>query len=384
MKSLSFWKIKIGILGGGQLARMLVLKGTSMGFLMYVLSEKKTDPAAEVTQNWIQGNPLKTSDLKKFLPKVDLLTFENEFLDLNTLSVLGQKFKIPIFPKSHIMSQLQDRWEQKNLFLQSKLPTLPVTLLKNKKEAKTFFQNLKFSKDIVLKKRRAGYDGYGTFMFSKVAQKESNFFKNLDFIFEKTKEGFIAEEKISFQRELAFSVARNQSGEMAFLPLVETYQENACCIWVKGPVTQKQKFLNLKRKIKLFLNQIHYEGIIAFELFEKNSNLLINEVAPRVHNSAHYSQSALLEDQFSLHLKAILNQPLKNPKLLTKGFAMLNLLGTKEKTPMNWSFPPHVHFHWYGKKENRKGRKMGHINALDQTPNQALNHLLNLKKQFKL
>ena len=131
------------------------------------------------------------------------------------------------------------------------------------------------------------------------------------------------------------------------------------------------------------MNEIHYEGVMAFELFEtKQGTLLVNEIAPRVHNSGHYSLDALSEDQFSLHIKAVLNMELVAPVKISGGFAMLNLLG--EKASSQWLPPAGTRLHWYGKMESRPGRKMGHLNNLDSTANKALSTLLNFKsKSFR-
>ena len=182
---------------------------------------------------------------------------------------------------------------------------------------------------------------------------------------------FIAEPFLPFQRELAISAARNGK-ETVFTPLVETFQENSRCLWVRGPVFHKEES-GLKRKIVQFLDAVNYRGLIAFELFDMGDRLLVNETAPRVHNSGHYSLNGLSEDQFTLHLKAILGFPLQTPKAFC-GFAMLNLLGgrrDKQKPGLK-----QFHFHWYGKEDIRPGRKMGHVTALAESPEKALEKLI--------
>lgn len=378
-------QFKFGILGGGQLARLLCLKGHEMGLKMFVLSENKKDPAAQVTQNWIQGSPYKEKSLKAFLSQVDSASFENEFLNADHLQTLSQKLKTPLAPRPSLMGKLQDRLEQKKQLIKAGLSTPSFLLCKNKEDKKMAFQKKK-SEGLVFKKRRSGYDGHGTFIFpphsfNKFRSQSQN--NKMKFLFQSEDEEFIVEDFVPFKRELALSVARNRKGQMVFLPLVESYQERACCLWVKGPI-QHSKLVFLKRKIKRFLNKISYQGVMAFELFDLGTDLLVNEIAPRVHNSAHYSLNALSEDQFTLHLKACLNLPLKRPFPLSPGFAMLNLLG-KKKTNPSWEFPSDdIFLHWYGKSENRTGRKMGHLNALASHPTKALLKLLKIKKNFSL
>lgn len=364
------------------MARMLCLKGHEMGLKMFVLSESREDPAAQVTSHWCQGSPYKKKDLRSFLSLVNLASFESEFLDADQLGRLQKELRTPIFPDPSIMAKLQDRFEQKKLLQKAGLPVSPFWLCHNKEEGRNFCKNKK-DQAFVFKKRRSGYDGYGTFIFppSTLSLPLWKKYKKIDSLFSLTSQGFIVEDFVSFKRELALSVVRNRAGQVVFLPLVESYQEKACCLWVKGPV-QHPKLSRLKNKIRKFLHQIRYQGIMAFELFDMGSRLLVNEIAPRVHNSAHYSLNALTEDQFTFHLKASLNLTLEKSRLLQPGFAMLNLLGNGRKN-FSWNFPLEgISWHWYGKSENRRGRKMGHMNALGSTPNRALLKLLKVKNEL--
>ena len=380
----SWSQFKFGILGGGQLARLLCLKGHEMGIKMFVLSEKKDDPAAQVTPYWVKGSPYREKGLRVFLSQVDLVSFENEFLDTDQLQALSRKLKTPLSPRPSLMGKLQDRFEQKKLLKESGLSTSDFLLCKSKEEKEKTLEKKKRG-GLVFKKKRSGYDGQGTFIFPPLSSKNPSLEwqrKKRHFL-QSQKEDCLAEDFVFFKRELALSVARNASGDVVFLPLVQSHQEKACCVWVKGPI-QHPKLFSLKKKIQSFLKDLSYQGMMAFELFDLGKDLLVNEIAPRVHNSAHYSSNALSEDQFTLHLKACLNLPLKTPRSLASGFAMLNLLGGKKKKP-TWTFPSEeVFLHWYGKSENRPGRKMGHLNALASRPTQALVKLIKAKKHFSL
>ena len=367
--------LKIGLLGSGQLARMLALQAHAMGLVPYVYGGSSDDPAAQVTAFYTPGDLKDPKKLEEFLRKVDIATFESEFMDGALLKALSEKTQTPIYPKPEVMERLQDRLSQKTLLEKNKLPsspflkvsTLPELEAAQKKFAKTGF---------VLKKRKFGYDGYGTFLVRNTKELE-----NVKTLLEKTPEGFIAEAFVKFKRELAISAVRNKKGEVAFLPLVESFQKDSRCFWVKGPVTHP-KLNALKTKIKKFLNSIDYVGIIAFELFDAKS-LLINEIAPRVHNSAHYSLDGLNKDQFELHLEAILNRKLKDPTPINKAFAMVNLLGSHNNPPQ-WTELSQGRMHWYGKKENRPGRKMGHINFISTSPAKALETALKTLKEIDL
>ena len=364
-------KVKLGILGGGQLARMMALKCHEIGIKPYVLSSHPQDPAAQVTSHFVQGNPNTKRDLTSFLNKVDLAVFENEFLDPTLLHTASIASDTPVHPKPKIMNLLQDRLNQKDLLKKYKIPTAHFIKVHSPKQIKDLVSL--FPKGMVLKKRNQGYDGYGTLIVKDIAKDD------IAKQFIDKNSNLIAEELIPFKKELALILVRNRKEQIVELPLVETYQEEARCLWVKGPCRHSKKD-SLVRKLKKMLNQISYDGVMAFELFETKQGLLVNEIAPRVHNSGHYSMDALSEDQFTLHIKAVLNMDIKSPTKLSGGFAMLNLLG--QKTPNQWLPPAGTTLHWYGKMQNWPGRKMGHLNSLNSTSTKALTTLLNFKKKF--
>ena len=353
---------------------MMALKSHEMGIKPYILSAHPHDPAAQISSYFTQGNLDSKKDLKKFLSKVDLAIFENEFLDPALLHDASIASNTPVHPKPKIMHLLQDRLNQKKLLKKYKIPTARFIEIHSHKQIHTL-PNF-FPKGAVLKKRHQGYDGYGTLIVKNIKDDK----KIKEFLNKKPQ--VIVEEYIPFKKELAIILVRNRKKQIIELPLVETHQEKACCVWVKGPCRHQKKD-PLVKKLKTMMNEIHYEGVMAFELFEtKQGTLLVNEIAPRVHNSGHYSLDALSEDQFSLHIKAVLNMELVAPVKISGGFAMLNLLG--EKASSQWLPPAGTRLHWYGKMESRPGRKMGHLNNLDSTANKALSTLLNFKsKSFR-
>ena len=362
---------KIGILGGGQLARMMALKAHSLGLRPFILSESKDDPSAGVTRFWTQGNLDSLKDLKKFLKKTDLVTFENEFVNTKLLAKAMSEAKTPVLPHPQVIQKIQDRWTQKKLLSRHKIPTSPFVKIDNKAQLfKAFHQ---FNQKIVLKKRRFGYDGGGTF----IIKNKKDLKKIMPLV---QKDVFIGEEYIPFQKEWAVILAVHKNADPVSLPLVETVQKNFRCYLVKGPVkdSRADKFIT---QLKTFVKKIKYDGVIAFELFLKSGEIFVNEIAPRVHNSGHYSLDALSKDQFTLHLEAVLKQPLGSPRLLYNNFAMLNLLGKTENTSA-WKKIPDVFLHDYDKKEKRKGRKMGHLNAGARSSQEALFRLMKAKKYF--
>ncbi len=369
--------IKIGILGGGQLARMLLLKSHEMGLNVFVLSSNKTDPAAQVTSQWIQGNPFEYSDLKSFFKTVDLVTFESEFVDADLISKASQDLNVKFSPSLDILKVLQNRKTQKACFKKYGLDTAPFMELDISLSFEAICKNLN-SGSFVIKKCFGGYDGYGTW----VIRNDSQWDKFLKSDYDKNTE-YLAEAFIRFKRELAMTFARSSGGDIVHFPMVESHQENSRCLWVKGPLSHK-KIPGFVKSVTSMLNRMDYVGDIAFELFENPSEqFIVNEIAPRVHNSTHYSLNGFNIDQFSLHLKAICGDKLNSPKTGWGGFAMYNLLGTGDSS-LALDTQLDVQLHWYGKSKNNLGRKMGHINTQGINPEAALERLKKARKEIKL
>lgn len=362
----------MGLLGGGQLARMLALKGHEMGLSMRVLCPSADEPGARVAIH-VAGDPNREADVLRFAKGVDVLALESEFHSGEMLERVHTVSGTPLRPAPLLIRQLQDRLPQKSLLQSFGVPTAEFLPVSTSGELKTAAKH--FGGRFVLKKRHGGYDGYGTFVM-KTAKDLTN--PRVDFV----KDRFIAEAFVPFKRELALQVARNPRGQTVFFPLVETHQVDNRLDWLRGPVAHP-KLTALKQRISLFLKKIDYVGLIAFELFDTGRELLVNEIAPRVHNSGHASLEALNIDQFSQHLRAILDLDLIEPAPLAKGFAMVNLIGAGADTP---TFPANLtgHLHWYGKRESRAGRKMGHLTLCGPSADACLKQLLRERKGFKL
>ncbi len=362
---------KIGILGGGQLAQMMVLKSHELGFETFILSQKKNDPAALACHNHIIGQFNKISDVKKIVEKVDVLTFESEFVSSDVLLWLDQNYKKKVFPNPKLMSHLADRLFQKKTLKKFNLP---------QSDFFDFYGYEEFLKKsvsrklpLVLKKRKEGYDGKGTYIVKSLSEKKLKTF------IESSTEGFIAEDFIPFKRELAITFSRTSGHTVHVFPVVETKQTDYRCDWVKGPIAHP-KIKSFITKVKEFLNKNNYIGVIAFELFDTEKDILINEIAPRVHNSSHYTMNACEHGQFEAHLRAILRIKELNPKPVVKAFAMANLIGNG-KSSFKLKTPEQGHLHWYNKSENVKGRKMGHINTYGSTPEKALQLALQMREK---
>lgn len=361
---------RFGILGGGQLARMLCQSGAQMGCEMHVFSESSTDPAAQVTAFHHQGSAPNTQALKTFLQQVEMATFESEFMDADLLTALAQETGTTIYPQPSLMRLLQDRLTQKQLLEQALIPTAPFLSVQTEDDFQ--LARKQFLKGFVLKKRRFGYDGKGTFVVRERAT----------FDFQPDPFHYIAESFVPFRREMAAIFFRNSNGDICEFPLVETKQEHSRCLWVMGPM-EHRAWPQLARRLRRWLDQIQLVGSMAFELFDWQDQLWVNEIAPRVHNSAHYSQDALSASQFHCHLAACLNMDLPSTVMCKSNFAMYNVLATGAPR-IGWNLSGDTALHWYGKKENPKGRKMGHINVLGTTPRRALATATKLRKSVRV
>jgi 5-(carboxyamino)imidazole ribonucleotide synthase len=359
---------KIGILGGGQLARMLALAAHPLGLQIHVLSQSSDDPAAKVTRYWQQGG---VEELASFSQDLEALTFESEFFNVESIRKMQIPKKCYIFPNLKCMGLFQDRLSQKNTLLKFDIPTSrfrPVNQLAEIEEI-----NQEGLHKIVLKKRMGGYDGNGTFILHQMSALQ---IASLDF-----QQGFIAEKWIPFKRECAVMAFRSRDGSCLHYPLVEVKSQNRRCDLVWGP-THHPQFKKMMKKIFNMMKKLDYVGALGIEFFDTGKELLVNELAPRVHNTGHYSQQALQQDQFTLHLLCGLGRKLEKVTFNSNFFAMKNLIGSKNNTPhLNSEIP---HLHWYGKNENRIGRKMGHINAIGNSRQQVLKTLEQNRKKIQL
>lgn len=371
--------LKLGILGGGQLARMLALAAYPYGILPQIYATKKNEPAAQVSPYFFQGDPKDPVALQAFLENCDVVTFESEFLDAELLARLSEKTSTPIYPRPQLMGKLQDRLTQKQLLDRYRIPTAPYSEIERWADLQTMKS---FGSRIVVKQRRFGYDGYGTFFVSPDIDKE-----DWSLIEQKTQEGFIGEKMIPFRRELALLMARDQFGQILDFPLVESKQTRARCDWVMGPLRHPQE-ASLRKALKRMLIKENYIGLIAFELFDTGKQLLVNEIAPRVHNSGHYSLDALSLNQFEAHVLAVSGYKLPSSTKVLAPFAMVNLLGESTEEP-EWLAQigdpkTFLKFHWYGKDENRPDRKMGHINAIASKAKDALKAALKARRKVRI
>lgn len=364
----------VGIIGGGQLAWMLALAAFRMGLRPLVLAESSEAPAAQIVPQAIFGKPQDPVALRCFMSQVRLITIENEFLDCPLLRKFSSDFNIEFHPRLDVLEILQDKVKQKQLLEKLEIPSARWEILDSNQSLDSQIPPIldHFGNSCVLKWSRWGYDGKGVLVLEK---NKDSLSKVEEFCSEakKRKSLVFVEEKIQFKRELALIAVRSKRDEFASYPLVISEQKNGICNRVYGPATsfgvdsRKQKLA--QEYAHRIANDLGFTGTFGIEFFEnEKSEILVNEIAPRVHNSGHYTQNACSTDQFENHWRAILGLPLGRVDSKA-GFAMQNYLGVEGFTFQSdqlTSLPisgPRTHLHWYGKKVLSPQRKLGHMNG---------------------
>ena len=344
----------VGILGGGQLARMLSMAGSRLGFHMHVFDPIPDAPAVEVSSSTTVASYDDEISLKRFASEVDVITFEFENIPVETINFLASH--CPVFPNCKSLEISQDRFKEK-VFLQSLgLHTAPYALIKTNEG---FVEAInKIGIPSVLKTCRFGYDGKGQKLIKD--RKELIEYNQLNGSIP-----YILESFIPFAKELSVIISRGQSGEVVCFDPVENIHRDGILRTSEVPAkissnTNIEAIL-LAGKI---VNELNYVGVMGVEFFVKKDNtLLVNEIAPRVHNSGHWTQNACLTDQFEQHIRAITGWPLGDGKRFADA-KMINLIGYEIDKAVGYT---NSAVHIYGKSEVRKNRKMGHINLLNPT-----------------
>lgn len=371
----------IGILGSGQLAKMLSEAARGMGIQTSVLAQNSTDPAVSVADQSVLGNWEIPGDLTRFVSGKERVIFENEFVPEKSFRTAGFESESELFePRLSLLYRLQDKWQQKLVLNELRIPTSDAQLLRADFSEFTELDSRYGKGGWVLKWTRMGYDGKGTFLKSEDHSAAAKFIEAA-----RAKSAAVyAEKKVSFVRELAMLYARNRDGDFLHFPLVISEQRAGICFEVIGPATAFGVSKDLEARAadygKRLGDRLGLTGAYAIEFFEAaptekdlsaggdSRGLWVNEIAPRVHNSAHYSQDAASFSQFHAHLAMALGRwkgkAVKAPT--TKPFfGMLNLIGSASVSPAPKALLPKdtklVH-HDYGKQELRPGRKMAHLN----------------------
>ena len=338
----------IGVLGAGQLARMLALAGIPLGFKFLYVDPSHSSPASLLGEQIVAPFEDATA-LQKLAESSDLITYEFENIPVSVVRKLAQTRSV--YPPPKALESSQDRLLEKQFFKQHGIATAPFYPVDDLPSLEQVLTVLKLP--LILKTRRLGYDGKGQFLV-KSLEDAITAFKKLG------QKGIIAEGFVQFDRELSCIAVRGIDGATFFYPLVENFHHQGILRLSLAPALVHNTDLNLQASAQVgrILQALDYVGILAVEFFEKEGKLIANEMAPRVHNSGHWTIEGAETSQFENHIRAVAGLPLGDPK--PRGFsAMINLIGFMPDATKVLKIPG-AHLHDYG-KEPRAGRKLGHL-----------------------
>lgn len=360
---------KLGILGGGQLGKMLLFDTRKFDIQTYVLDPSEEAPCKIACNKFFKGDLMDFDTVYNFGKQVDVLTFEIELVNLEALEKL-EKEGTKVYPSPKTLKLIQNKGIQKTFYIENKIPTAPSKTFKNLKSLIVEIVESKLEMPFVWKCTEFGYDGNGV-----------KIIKNLQDVENLPNVECIAEEMVEFKNELAVIVCRNPFGEIKTYPVVEMefHPEANQVEYVICPARIDDKVAAKARTIALDVSEkFNHVGLLAVEMFQTfDDEILVNEVAPRPHNSGHYSIEASYTSQFENHLRAILDLPLGNTDSKVAGI-MVNLVGSEgfsgdvvyeniEKI-LGWDgVTPHI----YGKKQTRPFRKMGHVTIVNEDIDKA-------------
>lgn len=338
----------IGVLGAGQLARMLAIAGIPLGFKFLFLDPSPSSPASLLGEQIVA--PFEDAlALQKLADSSDLITYEFENIPVSVVTKLAQTRSV--FPPPKALESSQDRLLEKQFFNHHGIATAPFYPVDDLPSLQLAIAVLKLP--LILKTRRLGYDGKGQFLV-KSPDDAVTAFNQLG------QKNIIAEGLVQFDRELSCIAVRSADGATFFYPLVENFHHQGILRLSLAPALVHNSDLNLQASAQVgrILQALDYVGILAVEFFEKEGKLIANEMAPRVHNSGHWTIEGAEVSQFENHIRAVAGLPLGDPK--PRGFsAMINLIGSMPDATKVLQIPG-AHLHDYG-KEPRSGRKLGHL-----------------------
>ena len=373
---------KLGILGGGQLGKMLLQVTSRLSIKTNILDPSKDSPCKNLCNEFEIGNLMDFDSVYQFGKKCDLVTFEIEHVNTEALEKLESE-GTKVYPSSKTLKIIQNKNLQKQFFIDNNIPTSDFWYFKSPKDFKNSFHKNQISFPCVWKKTKFGYDGYGVKIIKSIKQID-----NLP------NEEFIIEEFIPFEKELATTIVRNYSGDIQIFPLVQMdfNKESNQVEYVVCPAQVNREIKDLANALAMKVSKsFKHVGLLAIEMFlTKDNKILINEVAPRPHNSAHYSIEACENSQFQQHINSILDLKLGSCKSNNNAI-MVNLVGEK-----GYSGPvfyqgiekameqSNVSVHIYGKSNTKPNRKMGHITVTDENLKNGLKKAKSIKNLIKV
>ena len=372
---------RVGIIGGGQLGKMLLSECNKMDIKTSVLDPSENSPCRNITDKFILGDFNDFDVVYNFGKECDIITFEIEHINVKALEILESEGKM-VYPKSKTLKIIQDKNTQKSFFVDNDIPTSNFRFFKSLHEFKNSITNKEVLFPCVWKKTKFGYDGFGV-----------KILKTPEDINTLPESEMIIEDLVSFEKELSVIVARNSDKEVSCFETVEMEfnSDSNQVEFVISPANISEEVNNKAKELAIKLaKSLDLVGVLAVEMFMSKDQILVNEIAPRPHNSGHFSIEACSSSQYQQHLRAVLNMHLGNTK--HKGCAiMINLVGEE-----NYSGKVYyenidsifkvssANIHIYGKEETRPNRKMGHVTIICDKFEDAYEKAKFIKKTIKV
>lgn len=361
---------RVGVIGGGQLARMMTPPAINLGLEIKVLAE--ADGSSAQLASTMVGDYTQLEVVREFAKTVDVITFDHEHVPLAVLEAL-ESAGVNVQPPSQALAFAQNKLQMRKKLGELNLPMPAWAEIQTAEALEDFIaQNGGVA---ILKTPIGGYDGKGVRVVRSAAD-AADWLQNLA----QYGGSLLAEEKVDFVRELAQLSARRPSGEFKSWPLVETIQENGVCsvVMAPAPLVSKATLQKTAEIAKTIANSLGVTGVLAVEMFEaRDGRILINELAMRPHNSGHFSIEGSVTSQFEQHIRAVLDMPLGSTEARAEHAVMVNLLGVDEKNDFVHVLDraleahPDAKIHTYGKTA-RAGRKMGHVTVVSDSAERAL------------
>ncbi|QQS19435.1 5-(carboxyamino)imidazole ribonucleotide synthase [Candidatus Saccharibacteria bacterium] len=348
----------IGIVGGGQLGRMLTLAAKPLGFEIVVVDPGKHCPAEQVGARQIVANLYDERALEQLATESNYITVEIEHLDADALAKLEQN-GATINPSPSTIRLIQDKYAQKQFLQDNKVPLAPFAEITGESSARDALKQ--FGGCMIVKTRHGAYDGRGNMVVRSEADLDQAL-KNF------AGKALYAEGLVDFESELAVMVARDMQGNVALYPIVQTIHKRNICTEVLVPAPVSAEIMKQAEAVaRQVAGLLSGAGTFGIELFlTRDGEVLVNEIAPRVHNSGHYTTEACRTSQFEQHIRAIAGLPLGDTSLVVAAAVMINILGERDGETQVKGTPdvlaiPGASIHLYGKSPTKIDRKMGHI-----------------------
>jgi len=372
----------IGILGGGQLGKMTLEVSNKWGIKIYILDPDENCPSKSLCTKFFQGDLMDFDTVYNFGKEVDLITIEIENINIEALEKLKKERKT-VYPQPEILKIIQDKSLQKDFYLRNKIPSTPFKKCNSKEEIQNFISNGDRSYPFIWKSSKMGYDGYGVKLI-----KDNNSIENIP------DKPCIIEDKAEIEKELSVMVVSMPSGKIVNYPVVEMEfnSESNQVEYIISPARIKKEIKERAENLALRVSQSFGNiGLLAVEMFlTTTGDILVNEVAPRPHNSYHFSIEGSETSQFEQLIRSILDLPIGKTNMINNS-VMVNLVGENNaKGPVIYKNMDQiigikgVNPHLYGKKETRPNRKMGHVTVINSDIEEAIKIAKEIKTTVKV